>query len=196
MIKVDGETKLSVALALHPDVLGYVIELDPQSFRKLEQPLVRRAMAERVTLARVARMTGTPLSQILVDIHRIAGVELTEEERARLAKTNGHLPARQPAPAAPEPAAAARPSWAEDLSEDDVHVVEGHGDEPEADARLRTTALEILRVTEPGDVLIVKHSREPHSLYSVWDEQGHERYAEQVAPDEWWVFVRKSPQDV
>lgn len=196
MIIVDGDTKLSVVLALHPDLLAYVIELDPQTFRKLEHPLVRRAMAERLTLARVARMTGEPLSRILLDIHRIAGVELTQEERARLLKNSGGPPPPAPREASPPAAAAARPIWAEDLSEDDVHVVEAGGDAPDADARLRTVAQETLRMTSPGDVLIVKHSREPHSLYALWDEQGHERYAEQVAPGEWWIYVRKSPQEV
>ena len=64
-------------------------------------------------------------------------------------------------------------------------------EEPESDAKLKSAALEILRVTEPGDVLIVKHSHEPHMLYTLWDEAGHERYTEQVAPGEWWIFVRK-----
>ena len=189
MIVVDGETKLSVALALHPDVLAYVIGLDPQAFRRLEQPLVRRAMASRLTLGRVARMTGTPLPTILDDIHRILGVELTADERERLFGRDAP-PSPAPAPA-PAPESNPKPSWAEDLSEDDVKVVESNGDEQEGEARLRLVAQETLRITEAGDVLLVKHSREPHALYALWDEQGHERYAEQVAPGEWWIFVRK-----
>jgi hypothetical protein len=189
VIVVDGETKLSVALALHPDVLAYVIGLDPQAFRRLEQPLVRRAMASRLTLGRVARMTGTPLPTILDDIHRILGVELTADERERLFGRDAP-PSPAPAPA-PAPESNPKPSWAEDLSEDDVKVVESNGDEQEGEARLRLVAQETLRITEAGDVLLVKHSREPHALYALWDEQGHERYAEQVAPGEWWIFVRK-----
>jgi hypothetical protein len=190
VILVDGDTKLSVVLALHPDVLAYVIELDPHVFRRLEQPLVRRAMAGRLTLARVARMTGKSLSTILLDIHRLLGVELTQDEFARIAKSDGDRARWVPA-APPSLLEHPKPQWAEDLSEHDVHVVQANGDEPEGESRLRLIAQETLRLTEPGDVLLVKHSREPHALYALWDEQGHDRYAEQVAPDEWWIFVRK-----
>jgi hypothetical protein len=188
-MRIDGNTKLSAVLGMHPDVLGYVIELDPQSFRKLEQPLVRRAMADRLTLERVAKMTGVALSKIVLDICRIVGLEVSEEERVRLSKSNGQP--KLEAPSDSEAQQTGRPVWAEDLSEDDVHVVESLGEEPDGDLKLKSAALEILRVTEPGDVLIVKHSREPYMLYSLWDEAGHERYSEQVGPREWWIFVRK-----
>ena len=35
-ILVDGESRLSQALALHPDVLEYVVGLNPHDFRRLQ----------------------------------------------------------------------------------------------------------------------------------------------------------------
>ncbi len=59
-IEVDESSKLSKALRLHPDVLDYIVSLNPHDFKRLYNPLMRRMMPPRISLARVAEMTGTP----------------------------------------------------------------------------------------------------------------------------------------
>ena len=66
-IAVTGASKLSKALQLHEDVLEYVISLNPHDFERLRNPLMRRLMPPRISLARIARMTDTP--DLLVRIH-------------------------------------------------------------------------------------------------------------------------------
>jgi len=184
VIKVTGDSRLSVALGLHPDVLGYIIDLDPHDFQRLEHPLMRRVMPQRMTLRRVSRLSGVPLSKILLDVHRIAGIDLTEDERATL--TAASSSDGKPGPASVQP----RPDWARDLSEDDVPVADLRKDEEQAVVSDEIVA-DSLRLVGPGEVLLLKSVAEPRSLYTIWDRQGHDHFAEQMGYDEWWIFLRK-----
>ena len=184
MIKVTGDSRLSVALGLHPDVLGYIIELDPHDFQRLEHPLMRRVMPQRMTLRRVSRLSGVPLAKILLDLHRIAGIDLTDDERATL--TAASSSDGKPGPASVQP----RPDWARDLSEDDVPVADLRKDEEQAVVSDEVVA-DSLRLVGPGEVLLLKSVTEPRALYAIWDRQGHDHFAEQMGNDEWWIFLRK-----
>jgi hypothetical protein len=129
-----------------------------------------------MTLRRVARLSGVPLSKILLDVHRIAGIELTEAECATLAAATSS----DGASASVRP----RPEWVRDMSEDDVPVTDLRREEGEG-------ASGALRSVAPGDVVLLKCSSEPRSLYAAWDRQGHDYFTEQMGAEEWWVFVRK-----
>ena len=80
-IEVDATSKHAKALRLHPDVLDYIVGLNPHDFKRLYNPVMRRLMPPRITLARIAKMTSTPIVEMLVRIHEIAGCSLTETER-------------------------------------------------------------------------------------------------------------------
>jgi hypothetical protein len=185
VIKVTGDSRLSVALGLHPDVLGYIIDLDPHDFQRLEHPLMRRVMPQRMTLRRVSRLSGVPLSKILLDVHRIAGIDLTETERATL--TAASSSDGKPGPASVQP----RPDWARDLSEDDVPVMDLRKEEEDQTVMSHEAVAESLRLVGPGEVLLLKCQAEPRSLYAVWERHGHDHFAEQMGHDEWWIFLRK-----
>ncbi len=105
-IEVDVTSKLAKALRLHPDVLDYIVGLNPHDFKRLYNPVMRRLMPPRITLARIAKMTSTPIMEMLVRIHEIAGCSLTETERKELARGLSEVESEN-LPANPENA----PQW-------------------------------------------------------------------------------------
>lgn len=55
---MNGNTRLSKALDSHPDVLEMIVGLNPRDFSRLRNTRMRRFMAPRITLRRVAAMAG------------------------------------------------------------------------------------------------------------------------------------------
>ena len=64
-ILVDENARLSKALELHPDVLDYIVSLNPHDFKRLHNPLMRKLMPPRIRLKRIAAMTGTPIAELM-----------------------------------------------------------------------------------------------------------------------------------
>ena len=50
-----------------------------------------------------------------------------------------------------------------------------------------------LEALPPGGVLLIKHKWEPQPFYDVWSKMGDvEWFSEQIGPDEWWIWVRRT----
>ncbi len=181
-IEVDESSKLSKALRIHPDVLDYIVSLNPHDFKRLYNPLMRRLMPPRISLGRVAEMTGTPIMEMLMRIHEIAGSPLTAKERKELATKlknagSGELPSN------PDTA----PEWIRqqiavviDLLESDVRL----------DADPMPPIMKSLKNLAEDEVLLLKHMWEPQPLYDIWSKQGVDYYAEQKSTEEWWIYLR------
>jgi hypothetical protein len=181
---VDAASKLSEALKLHPDVLDYIVSLNPNDFTRLYHPLMRKLMPPRITLGRVAIMTHTPVFTLLRDIHDIAQHPLTESDCALLAHRLGDVTPDLPAnPEAP-------PAWMQ-------HPVLEVVDLLEHDARLDADPMppisRALKRVAPGGLVLVKHMWEPQPLYDIWRKVGVEYYAVQRGLDEWWIYLRQAP---
>jgi hypothetical protein len=65
---ISANTRLNKALDLHPDVLEYIVSLNPHDFVRLRNPLLRQLMSPRITLGRIAAMTHVPLSELLTRV--------------------------------------------------------------------------------------------------------------------------------
>ncbi len=85
-IKVDESSKLSQALELHPDILEYIVSLNPDSFKNLLNPVMRKVMTPRVSLTHVAEKANVPIMELLERIHEIAQSPLTDAERTELSR--------------------------------------------------------------------------------------------------------------
>ena len=177
-------TKLSRLFKLAPDTLEYIISLNPHDFARLRNPLMFKLMPPRITLARVARMTGTPLVEMLRRIYGIAGIALGDEELAELVTLSAehdphNLPANPPSP----------PNWV-------TPNVSAIVDLPEADDRLDTDPFvplfPVIKHSKPGDVILLKHRWEPQPLYDVWKKLDIDYYAVPHSADEWWVYLHKN----
>lgn len=73
-IIISSGTRLKAALYLDSRVIDYVVSLDPHDFGRLHNPVMRRLMAPRITLGRVAAMAGVPVGKVLEDIAALGGV--------------------------------------------------------------------------------------------------------------------------
>ena len=184
-IKVHASSKLSEALKLHPEVLDYIVGLNPHDFQRLHNPLMRRLTPPRITLARIAQMTKTPIPDLIERIHEIAQSPLTDEDRVELTTLSAGGQ-ESPLPTSPDKI----PAW---VRQDVAAVV----DLLESDARLDADPMppifRTLKEVAPGDVVLVKHQWEPQPLYDIWSQKGIEYFAVQQSADEWWIYLC-SPQ--
>lgn len=174
---IDGSTKLASVLKHYPDVLPYIISLNPHDFERLNNPLMRRIMPQRITLGRIASMTDTPLEQMVAQIYASAGESFTSADRAMLS-----LPELAENPQQP-------PDW---LNQPVVFIV----DLLAADERLDTDPFvplfPVINRAAVGDVILIKHRWEPAPLYDVWEKLKIKYYAVQQSPNEWWIYLQKT----
>jgi hypothetical protein len=176
-MELTPQTKLSQALTLHPDVLAYVVSLNPHDFDRLTNPLMYKLMPPRITLARLAVMVDMPVDELIANIycsaHQAADGAI---DRDSIHQTLPDNPTE-------------RPDWVTDAVADVVDLLE-------ADARLDTDPFvplfPAIKHVEVGDVILLKHKWEPQPLYDVWQKLGVEHYAVQQSADEWWVYLRKT----
>ena len=182
-IQVNASSKLSAALKLHPDVLAYIVSLNPHDFKRLHNPLMRKLMPPRITLARIAQMTQTPILDLLERIHETAQMPLTDAERREL---TSQLEARQTASLPISPAAP--PAW---TRQDIAAVVDLLEIDERLDADPMPPISRTLKHVAPGDVVLVKHKWEPQPLYDIWSTRGIEYFAVQQSADEWWIYLRR-----
>lgn len=169
---MNGDTRLSKALDAHPEMLEMIVGLKPHDFSRLRNPQMRRFMAPRITLRRVAAMAGISEADLLARINHLTGEE--REEPPEITP----LPPRQ------------RPSWAEGLQTDTMPWVDVT---PQDDA-LTDPLPPIMagwKALRPGETLGIKHRWEPQPLYDVWEKLGLDYWSEQVAPDLWQIFVHR-----
>jgi hypothetical protein len=175
---ITSDTRLKKALDLDPRVVDYVVSLNPRDFERLRNPLMRRLLAPRITLVRVAAMARGPVGELLERIADLGDVPVEYGEE------------NPPVPQSPEDA----PSWVNGMEPGGVHIVDLL---PLDDALERDPMLYITRGVKsllPGEVLLIKHTWEPQPLYDLWDKMGDlEWFAEQVSDDdEWRVWVHRT----
>lgn len=172
---MNAKTRLSVALAAHPDVLEYIISLNPHDFERLRNPLMQKVMPARITLGRIAAMVGMPETELVNKIHEIAGVtdavssdEIEHEELP-------HVPKEKPA-------------WMIDCNTNaiqwvDVTPLDAHLGDPMPPINIA------VNTSKPGDIIGIKHMWEPQPLFDIWHARGFEFWTEQIDPDLWHVYV-------
>lgn len=175
---IHSETRLKAALDLDPRVVDYVISLNPHDFERLRNPLMRRLMAPRITLGRVAAMAGVPLGEVLEGVAALGGVTVKPGYREKRL------------PQSPEVA----PPWVADVEAPDVRTVDLLPLDDALDADPMLPVVRKVKRLSPGEVLLIKHRWETQPFYDVWDKMGGlEWYAERVGNREWWIWVHRVP---
>ncbi|MFN8551336.1 MAG: hypothetical protein U0103_07605 [Candidatus Obscuribacterales bacterium] len=172
---MNGDTKLSVALASNPAVLDYVISLNPHDFERLRNPLMRKVMPVRITLRRIANMAGIPEQELLDNINRLAGepLEVVDPDRAPV-----------------KVSASQAPVWMQGVDDSQIVWV----DVLEGDERLDDPMPPIntaVNTMKSGGVIGIKHKWEPQPLFDIWDLRGLDYWTKQISTDEWHIYVHK-----
>jgi hypothetical protein len=139
---------------------------------------MRRLIAPRITLSRVAVMAGVPVGELLEGVAALGGVAVKNER-----------PEQQPLPQSPEE----EPLWASETSPANVRTVDLLPLDDALDADPMLPVMRGIQALSPGEVLLIKHRWEPQPFYDVWTKMGNldEWFTEQVDDDEWWVLVRR-----
>jgi len=175
----DGKTKLKEALDSIPGALEYIVSLNPHDFSRLNNPVMRKYMSPRITLARVAAMARIPENDLLDQLNRMAGNEIISADANRESS---------PLPQSPQE----KPVWLTDdvpLRIIDVMEIDDAVGDP------MPPIMSALRRLQPGEVGLLKHRWEPQPLYDIWSKTGIEWFTIQVAEMEWHVYVHR-PLDV
>jgi len=172
---MNGETRLSVALASSPDILEYIVSLNPHDFARLRNPLMRKVMPPRITLRRIAVMVGMDENEFLDKINQLAG---TERE------LGGPTQALSPLPMAPND----RPAWLEGIELEQINWV----DVTPLDEVLGDPMPPIniaVNQSKAGEVIGIMHKWEPQPLFDIWHSRGFKFWSQKMDDDLWHIFV-------
>lgn len=176
---LSPDMRLKKALDLDPRVVDYVVSLNPRDFERLRNPLMRRLMAPRITLGRVATMAGVPVAELLDHIGALGDVAVEYEER-------------HPLPQSPQEP----PPWLTTLNTGEIRTIDllPLDDELAGDPMLPVA--KGVKSLSPGETLLVKHRWEPQPLYDVWHKTGGiEWFSKQMKEDEWWIWIHQVPKN-
>ncbi|MCC6977211.1 MAG: DUF1858 domain-containing protein [Candidatus Melainabacteria bacterium] len=176
---MNAKTRLSVALAAHPDVLEYIISLNPHDFGRLRNPLMQKVMPMRITLGRLAAMVGMPVTELVSKIHEIAGLSNTDMPDGIEQEELPRVPSEKPA-------------WMIEYHPDaikwvDVTPLDAHLGDPMPPINIA------VNTSKPGEVIGIKHMWEPQPLFDIWHSRGFEFWTEKINPDLWHVYVYHPP---
>lgn len=171
---MDANSRLSEALNAHPDVLEFIIGLNPHDFNRLRNPLLRKVMPPRITLGRIAKMVGIPAKELVSKIHKIAGIKGKVEDIVE----EIDLPQSSVEP----------PEWLwkanlDDIKWVDVLPIDEIGGDPMPPINIAVNG------SQQGEIVGIKHKWEPQPLFDIWSSRGFEFWTHQEGPDEWHIFV-------
>ncbi len=171
---IDGDTRLSQVLDSVPGALEYVIGLNPHDFNRLLNPVLRKYMANRISVRRVAAMTSVPEDELVGHLRELASQPAAADAaHAAVPQSTQELPA-----------------WMVDVDPDAIHWVDLFGVDAAEGDPFPAVSLAV-RQLGPGEVLGIRHHWEPQPLYDVWSKMGMQWWAQQIGPDTWHVFVHR-----
>ena len=96
-MELTAETRLAKALDTIPGALDYIVGLNPHDFSRLNNPILRKYMAPRITLGRIAAMVKMPEERLLHDLAALAEGHRPGRRAGRDQPPGpSHPPARRP----------------------------------------------------------------------------------------------------
>lgn len=164
---IDKQTKIAVLLRHHPDALETIVKLSPD-FKKLQNPVLRKLMAGRTSIAMAAKIGGCRPEDFFEKLKPL-GFEVNLQT-AVAEETPGET---KPIPVF------LRELKEEDLVPLDVRPMLAAGEDPLKQIQQRVKDL------KTGQVLKVINSFEPTPLVKLLEKQGFQFYVDNIRED--WV---------
>lgn len=179
-LALNGETRLNKALENIPGALEYIVSLNPHDFTRLHNPFMRKYMSPRISLRRVAAMAGIPENQLLRELAALGG--------AQAEYSHSETEAQSPLPQSPD----TPPEWMRGIVPETLHQVNVLPIDDVLGDPFIPISVAFKRMP-PGAVLRLRHRWEPQPLYDIWRKVGLKWFTQQVADDEWHIFIHKPP---
>lgn len=172
MIKINANTKITAILKQHPDALEAIISISPK-FDKLRNPLLRKLIASRTSVAMASKVGGVSVNDFFDKLQPLG----FEAERNTAEETKEE---QQPVPVFLKNAQQSR------ITELDVRPVINAGNDP------FNLILQTVRQVKPGGILKLINSFEPAPLIPVLNKQGFESYVEHVSDNLVHTYFHKT----
>ncbi|MDZ7289450.1 MAG: DUF2249 domain-containing protein [candidate division KSB1 bacterium] len=156
---ISRDTKVGKMLKEYPQTLEVLLETS-EHFRKLQNPILRKTLAPRVTIEQAAKIAGVNLSELLQKLNKKIGATMPIQET--------------PSPASPAQRNAERPGILDKLQPVDLDVrpiLQG-GTDP------LKTILKTIEQLAPNQYLHLINSFEPIPLYTVLCKRGFDHFTE------------------
>jgi uncharacterized protein (DUF2249 family) len=163
---INERTKIAALLKHHPDALEAIVPLSPD-FKKLRNPVMRKLMAGRTTIAMASKIGGcTP-----EDFYKALVPLGFEVDQTTLAPQNQSHQKNKPIP-----------EYLQNIPQDklinfDVRAMLDTGNDPLKSIQQKVKSL------NPGEVLVIINNFEPVPLIKLLEKQGFQTYVDFIDQD-------------
>ena len=173
MKPINVNTKIAAILKQHPDALEAIISISPK-FEKLRNPILRKLMAGRASIAMASKISGCSVNDFFDKLIQL-GFEVDKatviEEKEEIKEVPEFLRNLSP----------------EQIVELDVRPVIESGNDP------LNLILEKVKRVHPGQVLKIINSFKPTPLMLLLEKRGFESYADIINDNlVFTYFLKKS----
>lgn len=167
---IDANTKIGSIIKRHSSALEAIISISTK-FEKLRNPLLRKVMAPRTTLAAASKLGNCSVEDFYQKLEPLGFIVNREIQPAESAKKQV-------------------PAFISELRKDqiselDVRTVISSGTDP------LKIILEKIKPIAPGNVLKIINSFEPTPLITMLEKKGFETYVDEINPDLFETYFLK-----
>lgn len=160
---INANTKIATVLKAHPGALEAIISISPK-FQKLRNPILRKLMAGRTSLAMASKVGGCPINEFFEKLHPL-GFKIDESVQSSEIKDMKAMP---------QSLQDINPQRLVSL---DVRPILAAGADP------LTLILGKIKELQTGQVLEIVNTFEPRPLMGLLKKQGFDSYAAIIHDD-------------
>lgn len=176
---INAQTKIAALLKHHPDALETIVAIAPD-FKKLRNPILRKIMAGRTSIAMASKVGGCTPEDFFKALAPL-GFEVDSNPNAVIEETTEDQP---------------KPEYLKNIKQEqivnfDVRKILAEGNDPLKQIQQKVKAL------NPGEVLLIINNFEPVPLIKLLEKQGFEAYVKHVNEDTietWFYKTNATPQ--
>ncbi|MEZ5053598.1 MAG: DUF2249 domain-containing protein [Chitinophagales bacterium] len=161
---INAQTKIATLLQQHPDALETIVKISPD-FKKLRNPIIRKLMAGRATIAMASKIGGCKPEDFFKALAPLGFVADTTTEITEI------IPENKP-----------MPSYLQSLKSEqiisfDVRSILAEGNDPLKQIQAKIKTLQI------NEALLIINSFEPVPLIKLLEKQGFDAYVKYIDND-------------
>lgn len=181
-MRVNSDMKVNEALKINERMVDAFAWLAPE-FERLRNPVMRKAMAGRVSIGQAARIAHVPLTEVLYLLNLTAGEDerkLTAELLLMSREGRRHTPQNTEG----------RPGELDGLRDDDprIHFVDVLQQAAENVDPRPAIMRGLSELRKNDEVLLVRHRFDPIPLREMFKRRGFQSWSEERRPHEWYVY--------